>query len=493
MGKSLSFFALLAVVLGGLSAAACGADAAASGEEGGEVEASEVLKLDLDRCLEVATKRNPDYLARINTILRSTRNLALTRHGYSFLPSGVASTTYSDGEDVDASSSTLVSLDITKKTLLGSNISMGVSSTHFHIYEPESSDEFSSSLTASLMQPLLRDAGRLVAREQLTQAERSLTYTGRSLQLYQQNFVVSIASQYWGLLQQKASIAHREAAHENAKWTLDRAQRLLKVDMASPADVFAAEVDELQRRDALEDTKQSYELSLDNFKLFLGLDIATPIELVKEELSYVPLEIDPDSCIQTALARRLDLMTARDRLEDTERAIKLGKNNLKSDLDLSLGVTVPAGPADTFTDQSIGSPLYSVGLTWQFPLDRFPEKISLANLELSYEEQTRFYNLDRQHVVLEVRRAIRDLRRAEVSIKIQELARRQAEKALKLANMEYSEGKRTIYELNNARENLVIAQEAYDSALVRYMIAKLELRRAIGTFMVDEAGSWEDE
>jgi len=67
-----------------------------------------------------------------------------------------------------------------------------------------------SVLTASVTQPLLRGAGRRIAQENLTQAERNVLYQIRSFNRYRQLFVVTIVNDYYRVLQQRDTVTNAE-------------------------------------------------------------------------------------------------------------------------------------------------------------------------------------------------------------------------------------------------------------------------------------------
>ena len=67
-----------------------------------------------------------------------------------------------------------------------------------------------SSLAFSLVQPLLFQAGRQVAMEGLTQAERNVLYTARDLARFRKTFFVSTTNGYLGILEQKQGIINTE-------------------------------------------------------------------------------------------------------------------------------------------------------------------------------------------------------------------------------------------------------------------------------------------
>ncbi|MCA9035204.1 MAG: TolC family protein [Planctomycetaceae bacterium] len=73
-----------------------------------------------------------------------------------------------------------------------------------------SKDSSASSMAFTLTQPLLLNAGRKIALEPLTQAERNVLYQARTLARFRQTLFTSVAQSYLGLLQQKQNILNTE-------------------------------------------------------------------------------------------------------------------------------------------------------------------------------------------------------------------------------------------------------------------------------------------
>ena len=55
-------------------------------------------------------------------------------------------------------------------------------------------------LQLSITQPLLRDGGRLVTREPLTQAERNLVYEVRAYERFRRTFALQVANEVYDVL-----------------------------------------------------------------------------------------------------------------------------------------------------------------------------------------------------------------------------------------------------------------------------------------------------
>jgi len=459
------------------------------------VATEEPLLLSLEDCLQLATQNNPFYLRERESIEQSLLALTKSRHNFTTNPSSTISSTYTGGPGTDDQVSSSAELELSKNLGRGGSISGSVDTSHLRLAEPDTEDSFASSFNLYFSQPLLQGAGILVGRESLTDAEREVIYAGRDFELYKQAFAIEIASRYWRLLERMRRVESRKKALESAEFSMnmmrERFEKALgKTQGKGKIDALTAEVNFYNAQDDLNATEQDYRLTLDEFKLDLGIDIQTPVELVEEKLEYTPLEVDTEKGIETALVRRLDLLTARDRLEDEERQLSITKDSLRPKLDLDVSYTVPSTEAGSFGGQELGDPYFSSGLTLELPLDRRVERANVSLALLSYLQRERSVNRLADEIVLEVRSAARDLERADYSLKIQELNRKRAASLLELAELSLEQGEITQRDFDDARNDFISAEDAYNAALVDFFIAKLQLRRVIGTFYVDTEMSW---
>jgi outer membrane protein TolC len=82
----------------------------------------------------------------------------------------------------------------------GGRIAIGITTNFLRFLTGNANLSATSALAGSISQPLLRGAGRKVAAERLTQAERDLLYALRDFARYRQQFTVQICTDYYGVL-----------------------------------------------------------------------------------------------------------------------------------------------------------------------------------------------------------------------------------------------------------------------------------------------------
>src|SRR5262249_40459800 len=133
----------------------------------------------------------------------------------------------------------------------------------------------SSSLILDASIPLLRGAG-LYAQEDLIQAERDLVYAARTYEEFRRSYLVSIARDYFNLLQQLATIENTKRQHKGFENIETEERALYEAGRIPQLRVNNASNQVKQSEDSLANQRDAYTLALDRFKVRLGIPTSTP-------------------------------------------------------------------------------------------------------------------------------------------------------------------------------------------------------------------------
>jgi len=342
----------------------------------------------------------------------------------------------------------------------------------------------SSRLAISGEIPLLRGAGT-VAQEGLIQAERDLVYQARSFERFRRSFLVSIAGDYFDLVQSEARIRNQEVQLES----------LRRLEASTRARVEAGRLDAFQTGIAtsrvlagearLRGLQETYTLQLDRFKVRLGLSPETPFSISEIDLNIPEPAISLEEATAIALSLRLDLQNQRDRVGDSMREVANRRNALLPGLDLDGTVGVP-----TDSDERVGSLShdpdeldYSIGLTLSLPLDREEERLNLRSSMIGLNQSRREFERARDNVIVNVRSALRNidvakfqLDLAEQQVKINE--RRVQGQTLKKDQLDPQVLVDTANELLDAQNNRDQARTDLRNAILNYLLESDQLRVA---------------
>ncbi len=463
--------------------------------EGPETIEHELLVLDLARALEIGVSTNRTFIAQKENLFLEALSLFEARHSFSPLLSSSISYLYADGDGIPETHSGSLLAGVSQILDTGGTLSLDGSTSYFRSDDPTLTTgerTFDSSLTVRLLQPLLRGAGYEPSHEALTQAERNLVYAIRDFELFREDFSIDVATRYYDLVQQKQSIENVRRNLEDFQFGERQAQALFDVGRTSELDVLRARRNRLDAENQLIEAIESYQLSLDRFRVFLGLPADEPIEVEEFAPDFVPVVFDVDSAVEVALENRLDLRNREEQLEDDERFVRLSRNDLLPALDLDASVNVPAGPDSGFSNQRFSGENASLGLTLEIPVDRVSERSAYRRAQIFRVQAQRSFEEFRDNLVVEIESAFRELERREQSLKIQRQQIEDELKNVRIAQLRFERGEIPNRDVVEAQQSQLDARNSLIREQVNYEIARLQLLADLGILFIDERGMWSE-
>ncbi len=497
----------------------------------------------LDEALQIAAANSRAYQSQKESVFRSALALDLAREEFRTSFSGLVSTLYrqnrtaldTPGGIVTEQQETSAVVQASQALKTGGQLTLRLGIDLLKLLQPGGFTTESVFGDASITVPLLRGAGRRVAAEGLTQAERNTLYAIYDFEEFKRGFAVGVARQYLSALQNDDRVRNAAENYRSLIVSSRRARRLLQAGSLPPIQVDQATQDELRARNRWVSARAAAEASLDNFKLQLGLPVDAVVELQRSEFEALstttpvavaeadevppaievaaveeaaalpadaavileedspvppgPLELPYPFALQLAFENRLDLRIADSRVADARRAIAIGVNRLRPNLDLQLrGRT----DADSFDRLDADSGAYSAGLFLDLPLNRTRETIAYRQNLIALEAAVRSVQELEDRVKLDLRSRLRALREARDSLHIQGLSVRLARRRVRGADLNLQAGRVPIRDLLEAQEALLSAQNALAAAAVAYRLAELDLQRDLGILVVTPAGLWRE-
>jgi outer membrane protein TolC len=468
---------------------------AAPGEESGDpiasssaAEGEDLGQLTLPEAIELAIQGNRGYKSQVESLHLQASSLVGTRHSFTPLLSATLSYAFSDSVGSGNSSSSSLSGGLSQILRFGGNLSVSGSSSWSATNDDGLGGDIANSVGVSLSQPLLDGFGEEVTMEPLVQAERNLLYAIRDFEQFREDFSVDVADTYYGLAAQKKGIDNARRNLEGLEFARRKAEAFFDVGRVAETEALRARRSELDARDALNASIESYELALDRFKIFLGLPTSTRIDVIEEVPAFVEMTYDIDSAVQVALHNRLDVISERERLEDSERGFRFSKQALLPNLDLNLswnaaldGLTDPAN----FETENES---YSASISLDLPIDYVDEQIAYHSARIGLQRARRSHEEFLDNVVINVKSAFRGLERSKQSIDIQREQVRNSARFVRKAEIEFERGNSSNRDVVEAKEQQLAAENALIQNQVDYEIARLRLLRDLGILFIDENG-----
>ena len=347
----------------------------------------------------------------------------------------------------------------------------------------------SSELVLRAAVPLLRGAGT-VAREDLIQSERNLVYAARSFERFRRFFLDNIAGEFFALVESRNRIANRERQLASRIRADLEAQAKVEAGRLRPfqRDITANAVEET--RAALAADREGYILQLERFKIRLGLEPETPIEIMDPDFDVPEPALTPQEATLLALEYRLDLQNERDGLIDRERAVRNARNDLLPDFDITGSIGFETDDDENnggfgLDDDELD---YSLGMTFGLPLDRRIERLRVRRSLIQRDQAERDFTEFRDRIVVSARAAVRSVDLARFQLDLAERQIEINERGLEDLRLRDDSDPQAIVDRENA---LLDAENARDSALTDLRNAVLDYLLETGQLRVQEDGTFD--
>ena len=471
--------------------------------------------ISLEEALELAVKHSREYQSRKESLYTEALRLSVERHRFDPIFSGDISAhhTWDTRDELVTDINNLTKIDVVSQTSGSVSTGLGVSqlmagggrlafsltSNFFQFLTGNSGESASSVVVGTFTQPLLQGAGRKIAMENLTQAERNLLYELRDFTRFRKEFSVQITSNYYNVLRNKDSVNNNYLGFKSLESSLAREQAFQQEGLITPGQVARLEQSKLSADSNWTRSINTYQESLDRFKILLGISMDETLVLDDNELIQLT-EGDPivpgltlDEAMEVALVTRLDLYTQMDQVLDAERRILVAANGLKPRMDLLLTSRVNSKDGNRVSALDFQRHEYTAGLDIELPFERKSQRnnyrTSLINLEVARRSAEAFID----NVKLDVRNAWRSLEQANRDYAINLISVDLNERRFEEETLKSELGEGSINDLVDAQDALTIAQTALTGSLVRQRIALLEVWRDVGVLYVNNEGQWEKQ
>jgi len=451
--------------------------------------------LTMPQAVALATAQNREYQTQKEELYIMALDLRLTRHEFEYQFFGGASGGY-NADGINEAVGVESNIGFNRLLAGGTRISTELAAAWVDVLSGNLRSGLASILSATVTQPLLRGSDRKVVLENLTQAERDTLYQVRSFNRFRKTFVVSVISQYYGILQKYDEAENARKNYITLAWLYERVEKLTNVGRVPLLELEQIRQEKLQASNIYSQAEKEYKQALDEFKITLGLTTTAEIQLDENEfeairtVQMVEPDFTDDKVIEAALLQRLDLVNRVDAIIDAQRKVYVAADGFRADANLigTAGVT----SSNRATRGTLGwmREEYGLGLELNLPLDRVPEQNIYRKALITLNQRQREYELAADMVALEVRQAHRDLTEAAERYKVLLEALNLAQQRFNNTFLLLQHSKASSRRVLQAQSDLFNAQDDAGLALLDYTIATLKFYRDTGAIKVLPDGMW---
>ncbi len=452
------------------------------------IEVPEIVTL--DNSISIATRYNRNYKTQRENFFILALGLDLTRRDFTqFVFTGNLSYFATDGRRIRLSDASILSLSGTRFLPTGGRFTVTTSGA-LETTSTDSGRVQDTNVAGSIQfsQPILRGAGKKVAYEPLKQAERNALYEARQFEQFRETFAIDVISRYYDLVRQKRALVNTRANLKNQDFTYNQARALHRIGQGSRVDVSRAEQSLLNARDSILDDEQAYQVSLDRFKIFLGLPTDSQFDVADEFPSLVELDVDMERAVTAALKNRLDLATSRDVLDDARRRVYVARNNLLPDLDVFVTYNINSAGSSTIGQLIFDNDNVNFGVDLEIPLDRRAERNAYRTSLISLDRAHRDLSRAEDTVIVQIRDGLRGLRTLRSKITIEDENLKSLRRQARQAEIENRAGLVDNRDVVEALDNFTAAENQQLRNYVDYEIARLRIIQQLGLMFIDQGG-----
>ena len=348
---------------------------------------------------------------------------------------------------------------------------------------------YSSSLSATYTQSLLRNAGRDAASVSLIVAKKGSIQADYN---FQQSIIALVAdteSKYWDLVFAKRNLENKQQSLGLAGKQLNENQIRVQVGTLAPIEVTSAEASVAQREQDI----IAAEAQLDNAKdalaraLYPDATRATNLDAA-DAPSIEPFRFDESTAEKTALDKRLELKVAKLDLESKQALETSANSKLKPQLDLNMGYVGSSNTRENFSGANsdltgFKYPGYNLGLTFSIPFANRAARGGLSQARANRRQSELSLRDQELGIILQVRTAYRNLEAGAKGVAAAEKTRIFRDKNLDAEKKKFDNGMSTNFFVLQRADELDTARSAELQARITYAKYVTTLEQALGTLL----------
>jgi len=451
----------------------CSSEGVCSQRNGtGNAKEETTISLTLEEAINLALKANRNLLVSASSL--ESQRLSLFSAESQFELKIAPSITAGASDDYETAGA---GLSLSKKLEIGTEASVTPGIT-----VSDSDDKYSGEAGFSLSIPLLRNFGKEVTLDNVRASEFSVRSGERSLYLTRVNTVLNTVFGVYDVIKQKELVRLYDSQVQRLEGHAETARIKQKVGLATPIDVYRAEIRLKDAESIRTEAREALESSQDALKLILAIPLDKEI-ILSAPPEYELLHVKLNDVVEIALSNRVELEEGRDRIREAERRSRVSKHNILPQLDIAMNYE-RFGSSDDFRQSfELDEDRWTISLVSTTDWARTSEKAAYEQSLISIRTARIDLEAEQDEITREVRRQLEALRKSEQRIKIRNEQITQAEGKLALARIKFNYGMANNFDVIEAERELQQARVDLLSMETEYIVGTYNLRAILGTLI----------
>ena len=361
---------------------------------------------------------------------------------------------------------------------------------------------YSTSLSFTFTQPLLRGFGLFVNRAPISIAQRGITQSRANFEMEVNDLILLVVTDYWNVVQARENLAVQRESMDEAQKSYDRDKHALELGALPPLDIYRSESQVASRRVSVIQSEYFLKQTEDQLRRVLGADVdpnirAFDLDLTeKAEPSGDLMAIDIPTALEKSLSYRPELESVRQQLAIDDANLRVAHNSLLPNLSLNgtyqtnglggtqisgTGVVTPGGFGDAVNQMfGFGFPGYGFGVSLSYPFRNHQAQANMGDALSAKRHDLYSDRLLHEQITLDVTNAVHQLEESKLSMEAAKVALDLAQKTLQAEQHKYELGAETVFFVLEAQTELTEAEQTLLQAQVGYQLAAVAVDHATG-------------
>ena len=279
-----------------------------------------------------------------------------------------------------------------------------------------------------------------------------------------------------------ADVAHRQISIDSAQ--VARLQALLDIGRASEAELAQQKATFAQSQLTATQADNNLQLAILAMTQLLELESPEGFSVVRPQIASVGDNViaTPDDIYAAALSTKPEIQAQQLRLRATENSIKIAQAGYYPTLSFSAGLGSNYYKTSGFKADGFGKQLENnfsqyLGLNLSIPIfNRFQTRNSVRSAKIDRENQTLQFDNTKKSLYKEIQQVYYNTVAASQKLCSSEEARKSSETAFQLTQAKYEQGKATITEFNEAKNNYLKTESDFTQARYEYVYQQALIR-----------------
>jgi outer membrane protein len=366
---------------------------------------------------------------------------------------------------------------------------------------------FSSVLSFTFDQPLLRGAGRFANTALIRIARRSLEQSRSTFEAEVNDAILQVVSQYWLAVQARGALDVQQESQKLAEASYQRDKRSLELGALPPLDIYRSESEVAARKVGVIQSRYVLDQAEEALRLTIGADRDSSVHALELDLTEKPQPtaeldaIDGSTALAQALSQRPEVEAIKDSLANDETSIRLAHNQLEPNLQLQgfyqssgLGgnqfnittgqLIAPGGFGSSISQLfGFGFPGYGASLTLALPLKNHSGQAALGSALVSRTRDLNTGGQIREQITREVHDAVAQLEEARLALAAGTVSYDLAQKTLSSEQRKFELGAETNFFVLDAQAKLAQAELTLLQTQVNYRLALAAVGHSTGDLL----------